>query len=211
MSKKIFVLDTNVLIHNPQAMFSFENNRVVIPITVIEEVDNFKKGLEEDSWGIIYSDYIPEKEKTRETLLTVGNGYFGTRGAFEETDANEFNYPGTYIAGVYNRLVSKVGDRDIENEDFVNCPNWLPIKFNIGSDDQMDLNKAEVLDIERKLDFKTGLFIKKLIVRDKDGKQISGPGQRISKAKACWMPGSVVAKEKILKVGKFGILHKKED
>ncbi|MCK4654074.1 MAG: PhoH family protein [Candidatus Cloacimonetes bacterium] len=47
MSKKIFVLDTNVLIHNPQAMFSFENNRVVIPITVIEEVDNFKKGLDE--------------------------------------------------------------------------------------------------------------------------------------------------------------------
>lgn len=43
-------------------------------------------------------------------------------------------------------------------------------------------------------------------VRDKDGKQISGPGQRISKAKACWVPGSVVAKEKILKVGEFGIL-----
>ena len=47
MAKKIFVLDTNVLIHNPKAMFSFEDNLVVIPITVIEEVDNFKKGLDE--------------------------------------------------------------------------------------------------------------------------------------------------------------------
>lgn len=44
---KIFVLDTNVLIHNPKALFSFEENRVAIPITVIEEIDNFKKGLDE--------------------------------------------------------------------------------------------------------------------------------------------------------------------
>lgn len=42
--KKTYVLDTNVLIHNPQAMFSFKDNHVVIPITVIEEIDNFKKG-----------------------------------------------------------------------------------------------------------------------------------------------------------------------
>ena len=45
--RKIFVLDTNVLIHNPRAMFSFKNNIVVIPIIVIEEIDNFKKGLDE--------------------------------------------------------------------------------------------------------------------------------------------------------------------
>ena len=47
MKKKIYVLDTNVLIHNPQAMFSFKDNELVIPITVIEEIDNFKKGLDE--------------------------------------------------------------------------------------------------------------------------------------------------------------------
>jgi len=45
--KKIYVLDTNVLIHNPDALFSFEDNQIVIPITVIEEIDNFKKGLDE--------------------------------------------------------------------------------------------------------------------------------------------------------------------
>jgi PhoH-like ATPase len=43
MDKKIFVLDTNVLIHNPQALFSFEDNRVVIPIVVIEEIDQLRK------------------------------------------------------------------------------------------------------------------------------------------------------------------------
>ncbi len=45
--KKIFVLDTNVLIHNPRALFSFQDNRVVVPMTVIEEIDDFKKGLDE--------------------------------------------------------------------------------------------------------------------------------------------------------------------
>jgi len=45
--KKIYVLDTNVLIHNPQSMFTFEDNHVVIPIVVIEEIDNFKKGVDE--------------------------------------------------------------------------------------------------------------------------------------------------------------------
>ncbi|MDH5681234.1 MAG: PIN domain-containing protein, partial [Spirochaetota bacterium] len=39
---KNFVLDTNVLIHNPNAIFSFADNNVVIPITVIEELDNLK-------------------------------------------------------------------------------------------------------------------------------------------------------------------------
>jgi len=46
-SKKIYVLDTNVLIHNPQSIFSFGKSEVVIPITVIEEIDGFKKGLDE--------------------------------------------------------------------------------------------------------------------------------------------------------------------
>ncbi len=45
--KKTFILDTNVLLHDPRAMFSFEDNDVVIPIYVVEEIDNFKKELSE--------------------------------------------------------------------------------------------------------------------------------------------------------------------
>lgn len=45
--KKTYILDTNVLLHDPQAIFRFEENDVVIPITVIEEVDHFKKDLNE--------------------------------------------------------------------------------------------------------------------------------------------------------------------
>ncbi len=43
MPNKHFVLDTNVLIHDPRAILNFEANEVVIPIFVLEEVDQFKK------------------------------------------------------------------------------------------------------------------------------------------------------------------------
>ena len=43
--QKHFVLDTNVLLHDPQAMFRFADNFVYIPITVLEEIDQFKKEL----------------------------------------------------------------------------------------------------------------------------------------------------------------------
>ncbi len=41
--KKIFVIDTNVILHDPTAIFRFEDNEVVLPIGVIEELDRFKK------------------------------------------------------------------------------------------------------------------------------------------------------------------------
>ena len=45
-STKIFVLDTSVILYNHNAINSFEENDVAIPITVLEELDNFKKGNE---------------------------------------------------------------------------------------------------------------------------------------------------------------------
>jgi PhoH-like ATPase len=44
---KHFVLDTNILIHDPRAIFQFEENEVVIPIFVLEEIDQFKKEASE--------------------------------------------------------------------------------------------------------------------------------------------------------------------
>lgn len=44
---KTFVLDTNVILHDPMSMFSFEGSRVVLPLTVIEELDTFKRNNDE--------------------------------------------------------------------------------------------------------------------------------------------------------------------
>lgn len=45
--KKLYVLDTNVLLHNPEALFAFEDNEIVIPFSVIEEIDNQKRRQDE--------------------------------------------------------------------------------------------------------------------------------------------------------------------
>jgi PhoH-like ATPase len=42
--KKVFVLDTNVLLHDYRCIYNFQENNVIIPITVLEELDRFKKG-----------------------------------------------------------------------------------------------------------------------------------------------------------------------
>ncbi len=45
--KKLFVLDTNVLMHDPTALFHFQEHNIFIPMVVLEELDNGKKGRTE--------------------------------------------------------------------------------------------------------------------------------------------------------------------
>ena len=46
-TRKHFVLDTNVLLHNPNSLYKFEEHEVIIPLQVIEELDKFKKNNDE--------------------------------------------------------------------------------------------------------------------------------------------------------------------
>jgi trehalose/maltose hydrolase-like predicted phosphorylase len=142
--------------------------------------DWFTHGLESDQWSITYYDYDPKKERSRETLLAVGNGYFGTRGAMEEMNANAVNYPGTYMAGMYNRLLTKIADRNIENEDFVNCINWLPVTFRIDGGKWLDVNNTKLISIKRKLNFKNGLLQREMLVEDNQGRQTKVVSERFA-------------------------------
>ncbi len=147
----------------------------------MEDMDNwFKEGIEEDNWKLVYYDYDPAKEKSREALLTVGNGFFGTRGAMEETKAGKNNYPGTYIAGVYNRLVTKIAGRDVENEDFVNVSNWLPLSFKVDDGKWFDPNDTEIMEISRELDFRNGLLSRTMIVTNTDGRKTKIESSRMA-------------------------------
>mgnify|MGYP000080958888 CR=1 FL=1 len=73
-----------------------------------------------NSWLLHYDGFEPEQQNQREALCTVGNGYFCTRGAAPEAVADDVHYPGTYLAGGYNRLETTIAGRTIENEDLVN-------------------------------------------------------------------------------------------
>ena len=51
MSKKTFVLDTNVLLHDPMSVFNFHEHAVVIPMTVLEELDDIKDRKNQPTQG----------------------------------------------------------------------------------------------------------------------------------------------------------------
>ena len=59
------------------------------------------------NWTVVYKGYNAEQEGLREALCTLGNGFFATRAAAPEHHDDAHHYPGTYLAGGYNRLASK--------------------------------------------------------------------------------------------------------
>ncbi|MEX1013519.1 MAG: glycosyl hydrolase family 65 protein [Waddliaceae bacterium] len=122
-------------------------------------------------WIFSYHHFDQENEKLREALFTLGNGFFATRGAAVESDANDIHYPGTYIAGGYNRLPTEVSGRIVENEDLVNFPNWLPIRYRIGENDWFQLKRDEILEYSQELHLKEGLYSRKMRVRDAHGNE----------------------------------------
>ena len=50
--RRLFVLDTNVLMHDPTAIFRFQEHDVYLPMVVLEELDSNKKGLSEASRNV---------------------------------------------------------------------------------------------------------------------------------------------------------------
>ncbi|MFI6409564.1 glycoside hydrolase family 65 protein [Streptomyces sp. NPDC050548] len=109
-------------------------------------------------WTWEYEGYVPADERLRESLCTLGNGYFATRGALPECDADEVHYPGTYVAGCYNRLTSDVAGRRVENEDMVNVPNWLPLRFRLRGGPWLTPDTAPVIEHRQCLHLASGLL-----------------------------------------------------
>jgi alpha,alpha-trehalase len=120
---------------------------------------------------LAYEGYRPEDEGLREALCAVGNGYFVTRGASAQSSADSVHYPGTYLAGGFNRLVSNVSGRAIENEDLVNLPNWLPLTFRVDDGAEFDVDSVDLLQYRQELDLRQGILRRSLVFRDDAGRE----------------------------------------
>lgn len=125
---------------------------------------------ESDPWRLHYTGYDPATEPLRETLCTLGNGYFATRGAAPESSDNAPHYPGTYLAGVYNRLQTDLGGHVVEDEHLVNAPNWLQLTFRVNGGNWFSVDDVELLDYEQTLDLRRAVFTRELRMRDGVGR-----------------------------------------
>ena len=76
---KSFILDTNVLLYDPQAIFKFQDNDIIIPITVIEEIDRFKKDMNETGRNARqFSRFLDELRKKGSLSTGIGLESGGT-------------------------------------------------------------------------------------------------------------------------------------
>ena len=123
-----------------------------------------------NGWKLVYDNFDPQEESLREALCTVGNGYFASRGAAPESSADGVHYPGTYIAGCYNRLKTEIAGNTLENESLVNVPNWLALSFRFGDGDWFEIGKVELLAYRQELDIKEAIVKRSIRFRDPHGR-----------------------------------------
>ncbi|MFI6706473.1 pyridoxamine 5'-phosphate oxidase family protein [Nonomuraea sp. NPDC050478] len=118
-------------------------------------------------WILAYEGFDPDGERLREALCTLGNGRFATRGA---TPDGLRRTPGTYAAGVYNRLTSPVAGKTVTNEDLVNLPDWLPLTFATPGCDYFHPEGSDLLEYHHALDMHAGVLTRDLRWRDPQGR-----------------------------------------
>lgn len=113
-------------------------------------------------WSLTYDGFHPGQEGLREALCTLANGYFALRGALPESSADDVHYPGTYVAGLFNRLSSEIEGRTVTNESIVNVPNPLVLRFrwvDAGTPGPwIDEHTAEVAEHHIDLDLRRGVL-----------------------------------------------------
>lgn len=126
-----------------------------------------------EEWVLEYRAFIPGQEKKRESLCALGNGYFVTRGAAPESSASTVHYPGTYLAGGYNRLKTEIAGCVQEHEDLVNMPNWLVLSFRINDGPWFDLNNMEIISYRQALDMRAGILYRDIRFRTEQGQETS--------------------------------------
>ncbi|MBN3508688.1 trehalose-phosphatase [Mycolicibacterium septicum] len=156
------------------AQFSLGSPREVVRfLRRVSERLGHEKPSSDDAWTYTFDGYEPHVEKLREALCTNGNGYFATRAAAPESDACQVHYPGTYAAGIYNRLDDVIGGAELTHESLVNLPNWLPLTFRIDGGEWFDVDRAHLLSYRQTLDLRGAVMTRELRFRDDEGRTTS--------------------------------------
>jgi trehalose/maltose hydrolase-like predicted phosphorylase len=124
-----------------------------------------------DAWTWSYDGIDEAQEGVRETLCTLGNGYFATRGAAPWARQDDVHYPGTYVAGCYNRLTTEVAGESLENESLVNLPNWLDLLLRVEDGEWLGPEAVRLSAYRQELDLRRGLLRREARFEDHQGRR----------------------------------------
>ncbi|MEK3984105.1 glycosyl hydrolase family 65 protein [Paenibacillus sp. FSL K6-3166] len=128
------------------------------------------KYLKVDPWAIIEEGFDPERNRTSESIFSLGNEYMGVRGYAEEGYSGD-SLQGSYFNGLNEQL-------DIGNHYkgiirslryMVNAVDWLYTRITVNGE-QLDLAKSKISEYVRKLDLRSGTYRRELLWHLDDGK-----------------------------------------
>jgi beta-phosphoglucomutase len=115
-----------------------------------------------DEWLVQETTFNPQTLHHKETVFTIGNGYLGTRGAFEE------GYPGerasTLLHGVFD-------DIPIFNTELANAPNWIDFSIFVDGE-RFRMDRGRVLEFRRTLNLRNGSLSRQVRWQSPAGKTV---------------------------------------
>ena len=112
--------------------------------------------INDELWSIKETEWARDLQSIRESQFSLGNGYLGTRGIYEEIPYD--CSPGTYIAGIYDKMASQVSE-------IVNFPNPINFKFSVGGE-KIGLIAMSIIDHKRTLNMKKAVLARHTTYKD---------------------------------------------
>lgn len=132
-----------------------------------------KNYIEKNEWEIIENGFHPQDNRLYESVMSLGNGYMGMRGNFEEAYSGD-SLKGTYVAGVYYPDKTRVGWWKNGYPEYfakvLNATNFIGVGLNIDGE-EIDLAVSKTKDFKRSLDMKHGILNRSFILIDKAGRE----------------------------------------
>lgn len=126
-----------------------------------------------DEWNVIEKGLHVKGNRFYESLMSLGNGYMGMRGNFEEKYSGD-SLQGTYIAGIYYPDKTRVGWWKNGYPEYfakvLNAVNFIGIDIFIDGQ-ELDLAKIKIKNFERKLDMKESCLYRSFTIIDKEGRE----------------------------------------
>lgn len=108
-----------------------------------------------DNWSVFETSFNPHQLRAKETIFTIGNGNFCTRGAYEESYPGDT--PATLGCWIYD-------DIPTYQSELVNLPNWLWLQVSVAGE-PLRMDRGEVLAYHRSLNLYTGCLSRRITWR----------------------------------------------
>lgn len=128
------------------------------------------KNTRPHAWLLTYDGFDAEGEHAREALCTLSNGYWGTRGSIPGVAAGKVHYPGTYMAGIFNRVTSEIDGTTMETEHLVKAPDWTFLQIHTTDGRLLHPTEDDILDLRQELDMRKGVLRRVIRQRDAEGR-----------------------------------------